>query len=333
VSGWMGPTALTGTASVANGSESVSFSMPQTLSAGAALTFDSSGAVYFLQSNVLAGSSGTLTVAYQGATNATATATQLGLADMNTANPGTLIETDTHYRLRQVEDLGELGSCNLAAIAVDIENALLAAPQTVIAYVTPYENTTDYIDANGLLPHSYQVVVFDGRQPNLAQNNPIIAQSIWANKPAGLRPYGTTSVTTLDSQGVQRVVTFTRPTPLPVYMVVNVQIASTANAAQVTSLITTAIIDASQGDQFTAYGATVVPNPGSPVILNPGTDVVPGAYEGVAQAQAGVVQVTSVLVGFAANPTAQNVLQVQRGFIAVLAGGPQMIINCTVFTP
>ena len=338
VSGWMGSTALSGTGSVTPGSPTVTFSTAQTLSSGQPIAFDATGYVYFVAANTAASTTATLTMGFAGkAALPTATATILGLADLSTANIGAAVEQDTPYRIRQQAELGAQGSCNLAAIAIDIIEALASAPSPVAnAAVMPYENVTDYIDANGLLPHSYQVVVYDGLNPNTTQNNPLIGQALWNNKPASLRPYGTTAVTVNDSQGVQRTVTFTRPTPLPVFLIFNVTVTSAAVIPSVISLIDTAVQSAAQGQPFVAYGATVAPVQNAPTTLLPGTDVVPQAFAGLAQAQAGVVQVTSVLVGTAPGPTLENVLQTPRGSIAVIASGAQgqgLVVNCSVFVP
>jgi hypothetical protein len=260
----------------------------------------------------------------------------LSLVDLSTPAIGAFIETDAPYRLRQVQDLGAQGSCTLDAIRVDVIEALQEAPATVNATCTVYENDSDVIDANGLLPHSYQVVVFDGLSPNTVQNDPIIGQQIWNNKVPGIRLYGTTAVTVLDRQGASRTVNFTRPTPVPVFIVINVTIASTTNAAQVVTAIVDAITAASQGAQFTAYGTTVVPNPGAPSTLNPGVDVIPQAFQGVAQAQAGVVQVTSVLVGKSATVLGPGPLRIDRAHVAQIASGAQgtgIVVNASVFSP
>jgi hypothetical protein len=179
-------------------------------------------------------------------------------------------------------------------------------------------------------PFTYQVIVFDGVNPNTGQDNPIIGQAIWNNKPAGGNPFGTTSVVITDSQGVQRTVFFTRPTQMTTYMVVNVQIASTASAQQVQQLIATAILAASQGQPFMAYGQTAAPAANAPTTLLPGVDVVPGAFAGIAQAQAGVVAVTSVFVGSTPNPTSPAIIRTPITSVAVLAG---VQVNCTVFVP
>jgi hypothetical protein len=68
----------------------------------------------------------------------------------------------------------------------------------------------------------------------------------------------------------------------------------------------------------------------SPTTLLPGVDVVPDAFRGIAQAQAGVVQVTSVLAGFTPNPTQGSVLETPRGSIAVVVN---VVCNLSVFVP
>lgn len=73
---WTVPTVLAGTVSVTNGSASITFSQNQTLAAGQPLVFSSQpGVQYFLTSAVTAGTAGTLTANYQGATNGSTTTT------------------------------------------------------------------------------------------------------------------------------------------------------------------------------------------------------------------------------------------------------------------
>jgi hypothetical protein len=330
VSGWMGSTSL-GTASVTQGSVSITLGTAQSLQQGQALTFDTTGNVYFVAANTTASTSANLTTPYGGTTNATATVTQLGLCDLSAPTIGTFVELDTPYRVRQVEELGALGACTLAAISADILEALSNAPSPVIApAVQVYENTTDFIDNSGLFPHSFEVVVFDGINPNIAQNNPLIGAAILANKPAGIRSYGTTAVTVPDSQGVQRTVSFTRATQVQLYFVFNVTVTSFSIQSQVQQLITTAVEDASQGDAYLAYNATVTPPTNAPTTLAPGVDVIPQAFGGIAQAQAGVVQVLSVLVGTSPNPTSGAVIKMTRETVGHITS---IVVNTSTFVP
>jgi hypothetical protein len=256
------------------------------------------------------------------------------VVDVAGAVVGTLVETDTAYRLRQVEELGAQGSCNPSAITADVIEALQEAPVPVRALCSVLENVNDYVDANGQRPHSVQVVVYDGPQPNTTQNNPIIGQAIWNNKPSGIPLVGNTTVSIVDALGVTRTVPFSRAVLRPTYLVVNAQIASTANAAAVETAIVTAITTATQGGQFIAYGQTVQASGAQ--AFTPGTDVVPAVFGGIAQAQASVVQVTSVFAGFSPNPTSSAPLKIGPLQCAALASGSQgtgVVVNLSVFTP
>lgn len=127
--------------------------------------------------------------------------------------PGTNVETDTAYRTRQVVDLNALGSCDLTAIVDAV------AKVTGVIQVIGFENTTLVTDANNLPGKSFEIVVWDGASP--AASNTDIATAIWNNKPSGIQSYGTTSATITDSQGIQRTVSFSRSTQVPVYMTLN----------------------------------------------------------------------------------------------------------------
>ena len=71
------------------------------------------------------------------------------------------------------------------------------------------ENTSDTTDASGLPPHSFEVVANGGIDTD-------IAQSIWDSKPAGIRPFGTTSASATDDNGDLQSVSFSRPTSIAV---------------------------------------------------------------------------------------------------------------------
>jgi hypothetical protein len=113
-------------------------------------------------------------------------------------------------------------------------------------------------------------------------------------------------------------------------MTVTAQVTATANQPAVTQAIVSALIAASQGANFTAYGQTVTPAAGAPTTLLPGVDVVPDAFKGIAQAQTGVIDVPSVAAAFTANPVSTSVIRVQRTEVAVLV---QVTVNLSVFVP
>lgn len=77
--------------------------------------------------------------------------------------------------------------------------------------VMVYENETDATDSKGIPPHSFMPIVLGGLTTE-------IGNTIWKNKPTGIRSYGDTVVSILDSQGISHNIAFKRPTPVRVYI-------------------------------------------------------------------------------------------------------------------
>lgn len=118
---------------------------------------------------------------------------------------GRYVETDEELRERFRVSKFERASNILEALYSALIN-LDTVEQVVI-----YENDTDVTDANGIPAHSFMPIVLGGISTN-------IAQSIWENKPLGIRSYGNTSVTIYDSQGFPHDIGFERPNPVAVYI-------------------------------------------------------------------------------------------------------------------
>jgi len=118
---------------------------------------------------------------------------------------GRFIETDEELRERFRVSKFERASNILEALYSALIN-LDTVEQVVI-----YENDTDVTDANGIPAHSFMPIVLGGISTN-------IAQSIWENKPIGIRSYGNTSVTIYDSQGFSHDIGFERPNPVTIYI-------------------------------------------------------------------------------------------------------------------
>lgn len=82
---------------------------------------------------------------------------------------------------------------------------------STVTEVQIYENDTDVTDSNGVPAHSFLPIILGG--------DPIdIAQSIWENKPLGIRSYGNTTQTIFDSQGFPHEIGFERPNPVDIYI-------------------------------------------------------------------------------------------------------------------
>lgn len=118
-----------------------------------------------------------------------------------------------------------------------------------VEFIKIYENTTDATDLMGLPEHSFMVVVQGG-------NNNDIAKAVWNNKPMGISSAGAVEASVLDSQGIEHIVKFTRPTAVPIY--VNLEIKKVGNGFPATGVeeIRTAILEYFQNNN--AVGEPVV---------------------------------------------------------------------------
>jgi hypothetical protein len=141
---------------------------------------------------------------------------------------GTDLETDKAFRIRQVQELRAQGASTLAAIGARVR---------LISGVTGcfvFENDSDSVDAAGLPPHSFEVVVAGGDSDE-------IALAIATYKPVGIATYGTSTVATLDANGFTIDVKFSRPAFLNVYVVINQKASVSSYPANGDDLVKAAI--------------------------------------------------------------------------------------------
>jgi len=128
------------------------------------------------------------------------------------AHLGSPVASDSELRLQRQQELTRAGSSTIDAIRADLVALLDGIPG---ASVAAFHNVTDAIDSAGLPPHSFEMVVWD---PSGAITNNQIAQTIWDSKPAGVRSYGSLSGSATDKTGGAQTVSFTRATPVPMYI-------------------------------------------------------------------------------------------------------------------
>lgn len=97
--------------------------------------------------------------------------------------------------------------------AANILESILSEVASVdgVEKVVIFENETDVEDSKGIPPHSFMPVVLGGLTTE-------IGNAIWKNKPTGIRSFGDTTVSILDSQGIAHDVSFKRPSPVRVYI-------------------------------------------------------------------------------------------------------------------
>lgn len=213
---------------------------------------------------------------------------------------GADIESDTAYRIRQVEELRAQGSSTAKAIAARV-NAL-----DLVTAVYVFENTGDTTDAQGLPPHSFEVVAAGG-------SNTEIAQTIIDNKPIGIATYGTSNATVNDANGNPVVVKFSRPSDLNIYVTVSVTVDSSKFPTNGSDLIKAAIVD---------YEAN----------YSIGTEVRASQLLPGIMAVAGVLECTMPFIGTAASPVSSTTIQVNNRQVAALDTS-RVVVNVTPVVP
>ena len=119
------------------------------------------------------------------------------------------VETDAQLRLRRLRMLARAGTATVNGIV----NALLEIPE--VTQARAIENETDAVDIGNRPPHSFEAMVTGGADAD-------VAQAIFSAKGAGIQTYGSTTVSVLDSQGLTHDVSFSRPTPVTVYLEVTI---------------------------------------------------------------------------------------------------------------
>lgn len=119
--------------------------------------------------------------------------------------PGEDVETDEELRERFRQSKYIRATNILEALYSD----LISLANVVEVQI--YENDTDVVDSNGVPAHSFLPIILGG--------DPLdIANSIWQNKPLGIRSYGNTTQTIYDSQGFPHEIGFERPNPVDIYI-------------------------------------------------------------------------------------------------------------------
>lgn len=112
---------------------------------------------------------------------------------------GTDVETDAALRVRS-----EQGIRSGTGTEDAIREALYRVPGVSMAVVE--SNTGDVVDSEGRPAHSVESLVIGG-------SNADVAYSIWTTKPAGIEPYGTSTLSVLGKDGKMHDVGYSRPDP------------------------------------------------------------------------------------------------------------------------
>lgn len=200
------------------------------------------------------------------------------------AEIGREIETDEDLRLRRESLLRVTGSATAEAIRSDI----LDIEDVQACFV--FENTSSVTDGDGVPGKAFEAVVLGG-------DDSLIAEAIWASKPAGIESYGSVQVGITDSQGFGHTMEFSRPTDKAVHV----------------------IVDVLTDDEFPDDGDTQIKEKVAAYgdSLTIGDDVVVSQVYAHIFEVSGVVDVTSIKVGFSDPPTLSANLSIGSREIAV----------------
>lgn len=161
------------------------------------------------------------------------------------ATPGRDRESTEELRTRRRIELPAQGACNVpttAAAVVQVDG---------VRSVVALENTSARVDANGLPPKSFKVIVWDGVEENAS--NADIFEAIYKNKPGGILSFGAIGGTRTDEFGNVHNLAFDRMTQVEITVTISIRIDSdtyAGDAALKASIV--AYGDALKG------GATVV---------------------------------------------------------------------------
>lgn len=202
--------------------------------------------------------------------------------------PGRDVETRAEFEQRRRDSV----ALNAVGILPAVRAAVLNVDDVVDAYVT--ENSTDSARVVGgvsLPPNSLYVAAVGGTDAN-------VARAIWAKKNPGCAYYGNTTVTVQDTGSgysppyPSYAVTFTRPTPLRIYMTVT--LASNTGIPNDAQLqiqdVALAAFTGADGGQRAKIGSTLYAS---------------RFYAGVA-ALGAWAQIISINIGTSSNPTGDS---------------------------
>jgi uncharacterized phage protein gp47/JayE len=115
-------------------------------------------------------------------------------------------ESDRELRVRRIELLRKGGTATLEAVRAKVRE-LEGVKQVFI-----FENTSLTVDADGLPPKSFEVVVSGGDDRD-------IARTIFLTKPVGIETFGSVAIPDVeDSQGFKHTIKFSRPNETDIFI-------------------------------------------------------------------------------------------------------------------
>jgi len=160
---------------------------------------------------------------------------------------GTDLETDSDLRARRERSIARDAQAIIDAIFAEIKAVVGVTQLSVLE-----NDTNSGPDANGLPAHSINAIVLGGQDQD-------IAKAIFLKKTLGATSFGNTSAVITDDQSIEHTVSFSRPTEIDIYVIVN--LTTFVNfPVDGKDLIKQAIIDYSEGNLIEGRGFSLGDN-------------------------------------------------------------------------
>lgn len=219
------------------------------------------------------------------------------------ATLGRAEEQDSELLTRRELELTAGGASNVDALRSDILQTFAGR----VKFCEVFENTTFVTDGAGLPGKAFEVVIHDPA-PGGPVPNTEIAQAIWKAKGSGGASHGSVSANAVDSNGVSRLVYFSRATLAPVYFDMVVQInPNTFPSAGIDLIKDALLLEAAK--------------------LKLGSDVNSTKFKAAVLTVPGVVDFTFFALGLAPGPIGTATIPIPDRTLATLISG-----NISVFT-
>lgn len=114
-----------------------------------------------------------------------------------------------------IESYAEVKSVTVSGLSNELLTIEMENSQEIsIEFNISGSGAPTYVLSGGRPPKSFEVVIEGG-------SNQDIGDKIWQVKPAGIQTYGNTQVTVVDSQGSSQLISFSRATPIYVWVAVS----------------------------------------------------------------------------------------------------------------
>jgi uncharacterized phage protein gp47/JayE len=224
-----------------------------------------------------------------------------GVINLLDAKVGRNEEKDEQLRVRRVLELAASGGTTREAV-----RAVLLKLEGVTA-VNVFVNDSDVTNVDGMPPKSIEALVQGGADQDLW--NALVASCVTA----GIKAHGNTPGTAIDSQGTPIPVAFSRPTELPIYVVINLVKDPTKYPLDGNAAVTAAIV------AFGNAGPT-------------GRNAVASAISAQAFRVDGVLDVTSIFIGTAPAPSSSATIPISPRQLATYDTS-RVVVNATDGVP